>query len=91
MEKALRGVMTTGAGATAVTGYLQAKGHGEVVGIIASERVPCILLGHTIDLVPCCTPPRRWHRRSAFKHSSIMTGLLYSLAPRQLPRCSSFW
>ena len=41
MEKALRGVMTTGAGATAVTGYLQAKGHGEVVGIIASGRALC--------------------------------------------------
>ena len=39
MEKALRDVMTTREGATAVTGYLQAKGHGEVVGIITSECV----------------------------------------------------
>ena len=41
MEKALRDVTT------AVTGYLQAKCHGEVVGVIASE---CTCAAHSATL-----------------------------------------
>ena len=40
MEGALRDVMTTGQGATASSGFLQARGHNEVVGMIGSEGVP---------------------------------------------------
>ena len=39
LEAALKDVMSSGEGAAVVTGYLQAKGHGEVVGIITSECV----------------------------------------------------
>ena len=37
MEVALQDVLTSGERATAVAGWLQAKGHGEVVGAITSE------------------------------------------------------
>ena len=39
MEEALRDVMTTGQGVAAFTGYLQARGHKEVVGMIESGGV----------------------------------------------------
>ena len=39
MEAALRDVMTTGEGAAAFTGFLQARSHKEVVGMITSEGV----------------------------------------------------
>ena len=44
MEEALRDVMTTGEGAAAFTGFLQARGHKEVVGMIGSGGVPLFQL-----------------------------------------------
>ena len=52
MEGAMRDVTTTGEGAAASSGFLQARGHSEMVEMIESQGVPLFVT----QRVSCCSP-----------------------------------